>query len=129
MEKFPRAFIAPPHPSPTISSVKSRRFKRVLTRQPQVDETNEREFAIGGGQPGIPYETPRSRLVDREIMSDGWLVTFRTAALLVSFADKTVNPLLLLRSVWDLASTGSGDRPKRRVRCPSQSSKHQGGHH
>jgi hypothetical protein len=36
-------------------SLPTRWFKRVLTHQPQVDETNEREFALGGGHAGIPY--------------------------------------------------------------------------
>jgi hypothetical protein len=53
----------------------------------------------------------------------------RTAALLETFVDKALNPLLLLKSVWDSASTGVGDRSKRRVGRPSQSPKHQGTYH
>jgi hypothetical protein len=58
--------------------------------------------------------------------SEAWAdPTLGTVALPVGFADKAVNPLLLLKSVWDSASTGVGDRSKRRVGCPSQLSKHQ----
>jgi hypothetical protein len=30
--------------------------KRVFSAGPQVDETNEQEFALGGGHAGIPFE-------------------------------------------------------------------------
>lgn len=36
-------------------------------------------------------------------------------ALLESCVDKVLNPLLLLKCVWDPASTGLGDRPERRI--------------
>jgi hypothetical protein len=38
------------------SALKTRWSKRVPPQQPQVDETNEREFALGGGHAGIPFE-------------------------------------------------------------------------
>lgn len=48
--------------------------------------------------------------------SEAWAdPTLGTAALPVGFADKAVNPLLLLRSVWDSASTGDLAPPAGRM--------------
>jgi hypothetical protein len=48
--------------------------KGLFPRCSQVSESITPELFGFHGQPGIPNETPRLRLVDREIMSDGWLV-------------------------------------------------------
>jgi hypothetical protein len=47
--------------------------KRVPPQQPQVDESNEREFAFGGGHAGIPCGTGwNSSPVQHPLLQSGW---------------------------------------------------------
>jgi hypothetical protein len=47
------------------SALKPQWSKKVFSAEPQVDETNEREFAFGGGQAGIPFDRAYRRLASR----------------------------------------------------------------